>query len=215
MAFLAEDEVTDDARGGPEDAAAAGLATGAIYALAAVGFTLLWQTSQTINFAQGEFVMLPAFFALASMKFLGLPFPVAALVAILLSMLILGFVFKYAIVNPLIKQGTLPLVISTIGLAILLREGVKEFYSAEAQRFPSFFPDINFGQAAVKGAGGGFNISADQIGVLVVATSTIMLLAWFLASTKTGRQMQATAQNPTVARILGVNVERKIGRAHV
>ena len=44
----------------------AGLATGAIYALAAIGFTLLWQTSQTINFAQGEFVMLPAFFALAA-----------------------------------------------------------------------------------------------------------------------------------------------------
>jgi branched-chain amino acid transport system permease protein len=94
-------------------------------------------------------------------------------------------------------------VISTIGLAILLREGVKEFYSAEAQRFPSFFPSINIG-------GNGFNISADQIGVLVVATGTILLLSWFLASTKTGRQMQATAQNPTVARILGVNVERMV-----
>ena len=126
----------------------AGLATGAIYALAAVGFTLLWQTSQTINFAQGEFVMLPAFFALAGMKFLGLPFPIAAIAAILLSMLTLGAVFKFAIVDPLIKQGTLPLVISTIGLAILLREGVKEFYSAEAQRFPSFFPDINLGGGA-------------------------------------------------------------------
>ena len=60
----------------------AGLATGAIYALAAIGFTLLWQTSQTINFAQGEFVMLPAFFALAGMKWLGLPFSLAALLAI-------------------------------------------------------------------------------------------------------------------------------------
>ena len=186
----------------------AGLATGAIYALAAVGFTLLWQTSQTINFAQGEFVMLPAFFALAAMKFLGLPFPLAAVVAVLASMLILGAVFKFAIVDPLLKQGTLPLVISTIGLAILLREGVKEFYSAEAQRFPSFFPDINLGTGA-KGAGG-FNVSADQIGVLVVATATILLLSWFLASTKTGRKMQATAQNPTVARILGVNVERMV-----
>jgi branched-chain amino acid transport system permease protein len=181
----------------------AGLATGAIYALAAVGFTLLWQTSQTINFAQGEFVMLPAFFALAAMKFLGLPFWIAAILAILLAMLTLGVIFKFAIVDPLIKQGSLPLVISTIGLAILLREGVKETYSAEAQRFPSFFPSINFG-------GSGFNISADQIGVLVVATSTILLLSWFLAQTKTGRQMQATAQNPTVARILGVNVERMV-----
>src|SRR5581483_7664607 len=51
-----------------------GLAAGAIYALAAIGFTLLWQTSQTINFAQGEFVMLPAFLVLAGMRFLGLGF---------------------------------------------------------------------------------------------------------------------------------------------
>ena len=51
-----------------------GIATGAIYALAAIGFTLLWQASQTINFAQGEFVMLPAFFALAAMNVFGLPF---------------------------------------------------------------------------------------------------------------------------------------------
>ena len=188
----------------------AGLATGAIYALAAVGFTLLWQTSQTINFAQGEFVMLPAFFALAAMKFLGLPFPIAAIAAILLSMLILGAVFKFAIVDPLIRQGTLPLVISTLGLAILLRESVKEFYSAEAQRFPSFFPDVNFGTGPTKSGVSGFNVSADQIGVLVVAVAAILLLSWFLSSTKTGRQMQATAQNPTVARILGVNVERMV-----
>ena len=52
----------------------AGLATGAIYALAAIGFTLLWQTSQTINFAQGEFVMVPAFLALIAMKWFGVPF---------------------------------------------------------------------------------------------------------------------------------------------
>jgi len=182
----------------------AGLGTGAIYALVAVGFTLLWQTSQTINFAQGEFVMLPAFFALAAMKYLGAPFPLAALIAIVLSMLVLGVVFKFAIVDPLIKQGTLPLVISTIGLAILLRETVKLSYSAEAQRVPSFFPAINFGGSS------GFNVSADQIGVLVVATAIILLLSWFLSGTKTGRQMQATAQNPTLARILGVNVQRMI-----
>ncbi len=62
----------------------AGLATGAIYAIVAVGFTLLWQTSQTINFAQGEFVMLPAFFILASMN-AGAPFWLACLIGVALS----------------------------------------------------------------------------------------------------------------------------------
>src|SRR5215475_11455783 len=119
-----------------------GLATGAIYALAAIGFTLLWQTSQTINFAQGEFVMLPAFFVLIAMN-LGVPLYAAILVAIALSVLVLGLLFKRLVVDPMIRHGVLPLVISTIALALLLKEGVKEFYGAEAQPFPPLAADIN------------------------------------------------------------------------
>src|ERR1700756_3448773 len=94
-----------------------GLATGAIYALIAVGFTLLWQTSQTINFAQGEFVMLPAFFILAALN-LGVPFGVAVLIGIAVSILILGLLFKTIIVDPMLRYGVLPLVISTIALSL-------------------------------------------------------------------------------------------------
>jgi branched-chain amino acid transport system permease protein len=182
----------------------AGLATGAIYALAAIGFTLLWQTSQTINFAQGEFVMVPAFFALIAMKTLGLPFIPALLLAMLASLLLLGAAFRYAVVGPLLNRGVLPLVISTIALGIILKESVKDFYTAEAQVFPTLLPDRNVTLLP------GVTISLAQIGVLLVALVTIALLQWFLAGTRTGRQMQATAQNPTVARILGVPVERMI-----
>jgi branched-chain amino acid transport system permease protein len=181
----------------------AGLATGAIYALAAIGFTLLWQTSQTINFAQGEFVMLPAFFALVAMNWLGWPFWLSCLVAILVSILLLGMVFKVIVVDPMLKQGVLPLVISTIALGLLLREGAKDFYSAEAQPFPYIFPDR---QVSVLGV----QLSLSQIGVLLIALAVIAALQLFLSRTRTGRQMQATAQNPTVARILGVRVERMI-----
>jgi len=181
----------------------AGLATGAIYALAAIGFTLLWQTSQTINFAQGEFVMVPAFFALAAMK-LGLPFLPALLAAVLVSMLLLGVAFRYVVVGPLLQRGVLPLVISTIALSIILKETVKDFYSAEAQVFPTLLPD------RVVTLLPGIAVSLAQIGVLAVSLVTIGGLQWFLAGTRTGRQMQATAQNPGVARILGVPVERMI-----
>ena len=181
----------------------AGLATGAIYALAAIGFTLLWQTSQTINFAQGEFVMLPAFIALAAMHWWHLPFSAAVLLAIAASMLLLGVAFKAIIVDPLIRRGVLPLVISTIALALLLKDGAKTAFSAEAHPFPTFFPDRIVSIA-------GATISVAQIGVIVTATATILILQWFLGQTRLGRQMQATAQNPTVARILGVNVDRMI-----
>jgi branched-chain amino acid transport system permease protein len=181
----------------------AGLATGAIYALVAVGFTLLWQTSQTINFAQGEFVMVPAFFVLAAMKFGGLSFPAAILVGMAASVLILGAIFKRLLVDPMIRHGVLPLVISTIALALFLKEGVKEFYGAEAQPFPALWTTTN---VTIAGA----VVSLQNLVIIGVAVVTIAVLQWILGRTRTGRCMQATAQNPALARILGIRVERMI-----
>jgi branched-chain amino acid transport system permease protein len=180
-----------------------GLATGAIYALVAVGFMLLWQTSQTINFAQGEFVMLPAFFVLAAMKYGGISFGPALLVGLLGSLLVLGLMFKKILVDPMLRHGVLPLVISTIALAQFLKEGVKEFYGAEAQPFPALWATTNLEIA-------GSTVSVQNLVIIVVAVAAVAVLQWFLARTRTGRCMQATAQNPALARILGIRVERMI-----
>jgi branched-chain amino acid transport system permease protein len=179
-----------------------GFATGAIYALIAVGFTLLWQASQTINFAQGEFVMLPAFFVLAAMN-AGAPFWLAALIGISLSVLILGILFKVMIVDPMLKYGVLPLVISTIALSLFLKESVKDFYSSQAQPFPALVPaiDIHVFDAVV---------STQSLVVLAVAIATVTALNLLLNRTRLGRQMQATAQNATLASILGVPVRRMV-----
>ncbi len=180
-----------------------GLATGAIYALVAVGFMLIWQTSQTINFAQGEFVMLPAFFVLAAMKFAGLGFWPALGVGLVVSILVLGVLFKKVIVDPMIRHGVLPLVISTIALSIFMKEAVKDLYSSQAQPFP---PMVDAGDVTFLGA----VISVQSLFVLAIAAAAVALLNFLLNGTRTGRAMQATAQNPTVARILGVPVERMI-----
>lgn len=180
----------------------AGLATGAIYALIAIGFSLLWQTSQTINFAQGEFVMLPAFFVLAALN-AGAPFWLACLIGLIASVIILGAMFKHLLVDPMLKHGVLPLAIATMALSIFLRESVKEFYSAEASPFPSMIPGSNIGFA-------GISISLQHVGVVVVAILAVMSLTALLDRTALGRQMQACAQNPEVARILGIPVERMI-----
>ena len=179
-----------------------GLATGAIYALIAVGFTLLWQTSQTINFAQGEFVMLPAFFILASMDF-GAPFWLAALIGIGLSIVILGLVFKVIIVDPMLRHGVLPLVISTIALSLFLKESVKDLYSSQAQPFPALASatDVQIFGAV---------ISLQSLAVLGVAIATVLALHLLLNKTQLGRCMQATAQNPTLARIVGIPVRRMV-----
>jgi branched-chain amino acid transport system permease protein len=181
----------------------AGLATGGIYALAAIGFTLLWQTSQTINFAQGEFVMLPAFFVLIGMGFFGLPFWVAVLLGVAVSIVTLGLMFKKLMVDPMLHHGVLPLVIATIGLAILMKEAVREFYGADAWPFPPLAAATN---VTVFGAA----LAVQSLLVLGISIAAVAALQLFLNKTRTGRCMQATAQNPTVARLLGVPVERMI-----
>jgi len=186
----------------------AGLATGGIYALVAIGFTLLWQTSQTINFAQGEFVMLPAFFMLIAMSAFGVPFWGAVVIGIVVSALVLGLLFKRLLVDPMLRQGVLPLAIATMALALFLKESVKDFYSAEAQPFPPLAAATNI---SIFGA----TVALQSLIVVAIAVAAVVALQLFLNRTRTGRQMQATAQNPSVARILGIPVERMILLAFV
>jgi branched-chain amino acid transport system permease protein len=180
-----------------------GLATGAIYALAAIGFTLVWQTSQVINFAQGEFVMLPAILVLAGTMVLGWPLWLAILAASALFLLVFGLGFKRIVVDPMIRHGVLPLAIATMALAILMKESAKDAFSAEAHPFPALVPT---GNLQLLGA----NVSLRDVSIVVVAVIVIVALQLFVTRTRLGRTMQATAQNPGVARILGVPVERMI-----
>src|SRR5438874_2487991 len=181
-----------------------GTATGAIYALAALGFTLLWQASNTINFAQGEFVMLPAFVMLFFLgPTVGAPLWLAFLLTCLVSMLLLGYTFKLVVVDPLIRHGVIPLVIATLGLAIGVKQIVKAGVTAQAMPFESPFPD---GLLAL----GDFKVSYADVGTLLVAGLIVLGLQGFLNRTVTGRAMQAVAQNTDAARVLGINVRRMV-----
>jgi branched-chain amino acid transport system permease protein len=179
-----------------------GTATGAIYALAALGFTLLWQASGTINFAQGEFVMVPAFVTLLGIA-LGAPLWAAFVIACVASMLVLGLGFKKTMVDPLIRHGVIPLVIATLGLSIGIKNLVKATYSAEAHPFPNVFPDTLISVLGV-------NVSFYDIGTLALAGAIVVGLQAFLNKTVTGRAMQAVAQNTEAAAVLGINVKRMI-----
>ena len=179
-----------------------GLSTGAIYALAALGFTLLWQASGTINFAQGEFVMLPAFMMLAFLN-AGLPLPVSFLLSCLLAIGVLGWLFKRGIVDPMFKFGMMPIVVATIGLSIALRNGVRAGYSAEAHPFPSLFADKIYNVMGV-------TITLSDIGTFLLAMALVLATQAFLAKTVTGRAMQAVAQNTESASVLGIDVPRMI-----
>ena len=179
-----------------------GVATGSIYALAALGFTLLWQASGTINFAQGEFVMLPAFVMLFCIA-AGAPLWLAFVLTCAAASLVLGWGFKRTIVDPLIRHGVIPLVIATLGLSIALKTLVRAGYSAEAHPFPSPFPAGQFALAGV-------NVSYADVGTLLIAGAIVISLQAFVSRTVTGRAMQAVAQNTDAARVLGIDVKRMV-----
>ncbi len=179
-----------------------GTATGAIYALAALGFTLLWQAAGVINFAQGEFVMLPAF-AMLFFIAVGAPLWLSFLLTCALAAVVLGAGFKRVIVDPLIKHGVIPLVIATLGLSIAVKSAVRAGYSAEAHPFPSPFPA---GQLSLAG----INVSFADIGTLILAGAIVVGLQAFLNKTVTGRAMQAVAQNTEAAKVLGIDVKRMV-----
>ena len=126
------------------------------------------------------------------------------ILTLLLSLLFFGFLFKRLLVEPLIKYGDFPLVIATIGLGILLKEGTKLVAGARGVFFPELFPKH------ILDIGGGIKLSSSDLVMLGMAALIIIVLQLFLNRTFVGRSMQATAQNSDVARILGIDVERMI-----
>lgn len=183
-----------------------GMATGAIYALVALGFTLLWQASGTINFAQGDFVMIPAFAMLFFLKVLGVPLWLAFILGTGVAMLALGAGFKRIVVDPLLRHGVIPLVIATLGLSVGLQQVIKATFGAEASPFPNTFPGGLIGLTSRVG----LNVSYADVGTLIIAGAIVLGLQAFLTGTVTGRAMQAVAQNTEAARALGIDVKRMV-----
>jgi branched-chain amino acid transport system permease protein len=181
----------------------AGVSIGAIYAMVAIGFVLLWQTSNTINFAQGEFVVLPAFAMVLFFVIFQFPFVAAVVATVLVSTLLLGVGVKELLVTRLLKMGVLPLVIATIGLSLLIRYSLQQFWTPLALPFPAIFSrePIRLGTLVV---------SLEEIGNILFAAVVIGALQLFITRTKLGWAMQAVAQNRALASVLGINVARLV-----
>jgi branched-chain amino acid transport system permease protein len=181
----------------------AGLSIGSIYAMTAIGFVLLWQTSNTINFAQGEFVVVPAFSMVLFWVVLKLPFAVALVATIVVSTGLLGYLVRKLLVTRLLKMGVLPLVIATIGLSLLIRYSLQQFWTPLALPFPPLFSrePIRLGTIV---------LSWEELMNVAFAAIVIGALHLFITRTKLGWAMQAVAQNRTLASVLGIDVSRLI-----
>jgi branched-chain amino acid transport system permease protein len=173
-----------------------GVTVGATYALAALGFTLIYNASHVINFAQGEFIMLGgmlAVFFLAS----GLPLPVALLLAILIPAVVGVLVEKLAI-EPVKGAETVTLIIITIGAALVIRGLVQVWLGKNAHSLPAFSGDTPI---AILGA----TLLPQSLWVLGVTALVVAALWFFFNRTLAGKAMLATSHNRLAAELVGIN----------
>jgi branched-chain amino acid transport system permease protein len=173
-----------------------GLTVGAIYALVALGFTLIYKASDIINFAQGEFVMLGGMMTVFGAQ-AGLPLPVAALLAVILTTAI-GLALHRFAVAPARGATPVALIMITIGASIFLRGVAQIVFDKRFHSLPPLFggDPIKFGGAA---------ILPQSLVVLASATIIVLVLWLFIDRTMLGKAVIATAANRLAARLIGVD----------
>jgi branched-chain amino acid transport system permease protein len=178
-----------------------GLTVGAIYALVALGFTLIFNTSQVINFAQGEFVMLGGMVTVFGAA-AGIPLPLAALLAVVVAVLFGVALYRFAIA-PARGASPVTLIIITIGASIMMRGIAAVVFDKNFHGFAS-----PLGDAPLKI--GGAAILPQSLLVFAGVAFIVAALSIFLKRTLTGKSMLATADNPLAARLVGIDTSRMI-----
>lgn len=182
-----------------------GIAQGCVYGLVALGFVLIYKATETVNFAQGELMMLGAFLALVAMKVFGMPFWLAVMVAVS-GMTLAGLAIERIVIRPVLGQPALSIVMLTFGLGYIARGGVT--------MLPGIGTDTHSLDVPYKGSMldvGGVVIAGEQLAIIGI-TAAMCLLLWLLFRyTRIGIAMQAASQNQLAAYYMGIPVQRLNG----
>ncbi|MGE5506352.1 MAG: branched-chain amino acid ABC transporter permease [Actinomycetota bacterium] len=177
----------------------AGLTSGAIYALAGLGFAIIYNASHVINFAQGEFIMIGGM-ATATLVAAGVPLPLAAMLAIGAAMLV-GMALEKFAVEPARNADVVTIIIITIGASIFLRGVAQLVWDKEFHSLPAFSGEVPIG---VFGA----TLMPQSLWVVGVTMLVIVALWWFFNRTLFGKAMLGTSFNRLAAQLVGVAVKR-------
>ena len=175
---------------------ASGLTAGAIYALVAIGFSIIYNASGAINFAQGEFVMIGGMSAVTLVA-AGLPLAVAVPLAVLAAVIV-GLLLEKLAIEPARHADTVTLIIITIGASLFLRGLAQLVWDKRIHVLPAFSGDQ---PVAVLGA----TILPQSLWVLAGAGVAVVALSWFFGRTLFGKAMLATSYEPLAARLCGID----------
>jgi len=179
-----------------------GITTGSVYALVALGFTVIYNATGIINFAQGEFLVFGGLLFYSLHVGAGLPLALALLLAVGLTA-ILGLLMERLAIRPLLRAPLVTLIIVTIGCSMVLRGIAHVTWGSDALPVPAFS-----GEESV--FVGGAAIHPQYLWVLGLASLAFLAVWFFFEHTLAGKAMRACAVNPEAARLQGISVERMV-----
>ncbi len=180
-----------------------GLSLGAIYALIALGYTMVYGVLRFINFAHSDVFMVGSFIGYYAGKLVPENTIWGGLIVLVISMVgcaILGMTIERLAYRPLRGAATLNVLIAAIGVSLLLEYSGQVFFGAAPRTFPALFPSINFSV-------GGLVLSTNQLLVIVVTTLLMVALQFIVHRTKIGTAMRAVSLNPKAAQLVGINID--------
>ncbi|HEV3001958.1 MAG TPA: branched-chain amino acid ABC transporter permease [Solirubrobacteraceae bacterium] len=184
-----------------------GLSNGAILALAALGFVLIFKATGVINFAQGEFLLIGAFVIWFAMVEVGLPWPAAIGVAICVA-IALGMLVERTILRPLVGQPVISVIMVTIGLAAVLQSLVQILWGTRPRPFPDF---ISGGSVELLGT----TVAANRLWAIGIVAVAIVAFSIFYTRSREGVAMRAVADDQQAALAQGISVRRTFALAWV
>ena len=179
-----------------------GLSLGSIYALIALGYTMVYGIIKLINFAHGDIYMVGAFVGYTMINSFGMGFFSALVTAMALSAL-LGVLIERIAYKPLRSATRIAVLITAIGVSYLLQNGMLYFYGAEVRAFPQVLDNTLY-------SFGGIQVSQIQLMIFGTTFILMILLQFIVQKTKMGKAMRAVSTDASAAQLMGINVDNTI-----
>ena len=177
-----------------------GLATGSIYALMAISLVIIYNATRTLNFAQGEILMVSTFVGWTALQVLRAPLVVVLLVAVVAAAG-LGWALERLVIRHAISATHFDVLIITLGLSLMLRSAAGIVWTHDEFPFPSFFGSRPLAIGPVR-------LAPVSLGIIGASLALMLSLYALFRWTRLGRAMRAVAQNQRAARLMGISVER-------
>ena len=174
-----------------------GIALGSIYALTAIGFTMVYGIIRLINFAHGDIYMIGAFLTLTAITLMGMPI-IPAFIFGMVGSAIVGILIAKLAYSPVFEAPRINLFLSAIGMAIFLENFAMLIWGPETQSFPNVINNVSYNFLGIR-------INTTQLIILATTIVLVTILTYIVQYTKTGRAMRCVSQDMDVSKLMGIN----------